>query len=87
MKTENINWGIVNCSCGPVYRAEYKGCDLETDIERTYLHVTYGDHDGETVIYKLADGICEFENCTGPDFTRSWTDEDWSLIENSLRKE
>ena len=81
---ETINWGIVISLCGPVYRAAYKGCNLETDPERTWLHITHDNHDGETVIFKIVDGICEFENCTGSDWTASWTDEDWTEIEDSL---
>lgn len=64
-------------------RANFKGCEMETDLGRTWMHVIR--RDGESVSLKIIDWACEHAGHTSEDFTSDWTNGDWALVESSLK--
>lgn len=82
---EEIRWRRDQTGNGYVMRADYKGFELETDVERTWLHVRHPALDGDTVFFKIVEGVLEHTNQTGDDFCGDWADEDWAAVERSLK--
>jgi hypothetical protein len=81
VEPESPEFSEVVSSCGNVLRAEFKGCRLEMNLEKTWLNVIDSESRCESCVID-ADGDVVSES--GEVVTNDWSDADWRIVTNAV---
>ena len=85
---EQVSFHKITSAFGPVFRASFKGCRLELSNEKDHLQVIHDETEKHDSFRVAEDGQCEFENSDDVNNTvcESWTEEEWSAVQNAIRE-
>lgn len=83
-QVEEIKWAVKTTSTGPVLRAEFAGCQLELNPEKTELTITDDDGDSEFHKRQAAGDWLFVSGDRGQKPTMHWPDSYYEFVLTSL---
>ena len=69
-------------SCGPIFRAEFKGMRLEMGLNKNWLNIIDDQSHCECCLVEGVNVVSDSGECV----TGEWSDADWTSVSNAVRE-